>query len=184
MAGRRLIYQNWRVEEGRCRDSESSWGSVVNQWLAEWDTPGSGTLSGEIPEGRLGRIETAVTAALYELDDIERELIRHVYYSGRSIAELARQTGRAPHRLDAQLARIMRKLEKKLRSFVQNEFGIGDGGKPPCPICASPYRAAIDALIAGRDTRATWRPILKILRDQYGLALRSPQTLVGHEKYH
>lgn len=182
MAGRRLIYQNWRVEEGR-DGAEFDWGKLFDRWLGEGEDA-TGTATGAVPDGRAGRIESAVTEALALLDDSERELIRHIYYSGRTIPELSRETGRAIHRLEGQLVRTLRKLKKSLRPFVRREFGIAGAEHPNCPICRSPLRAAIDQLIASRDRNRTWRPILVTLREQYGLNLRSPQTLVGHEKYH
>jgi hypothetical protein len=78
----------------------------------------------------------------------------------------------------------MKKLEKHLAAFVKKRFGIANEVKRPCIICQSPRLAEINKLIEQRDKAATWKPVMKRLLEEFGIEIKSPQMLIGHEKYH
>ncbi len=130
-------------------------------------------------------IRTKVREALAKLSVDEREFIVLFYFVGRTYAELAESTGRALHKLEALHKRAIRRLRKELAPFVAEEFGIPLPRRvPSCPVCHSKQVEEIDAIIESRDLRSTWRPIIREIRKKFGIAVGSPQQLIGHIKYH
>lgn len=165
MPNRRLVFREWIVALGVDPDRLRITGPVES--VSNDDTS----------------VDRTVRQALRHLAENEQELVERVFFMGESIETIAEATGRETHRLQSLLNRSLEKLRACLAEFVADRYGI----EPPnadCPVCNSPYRRDIDRIIAGRDKRRTWRPILRLLREAYGLDLRAPQSLIGHEKYH
>jgi hypothetical protein len=137
------------------------------------------------PDGaRVARIREAVSAALEGLTEDEREFIVHFYFQGMSYRQIGEASGRAKHKLWALHERALRRLRQALQGFVRAEFGIEAAEDESCPICASEHREEIDALIAARDRTASWAPVMREINHRFGLRIRAPQRLIGHEKYH
>ena len=192
MSGNRVVYQNWIVEMGIDPDQLQ----ITDQWnipLLEsisLDEPSVRAISDE--ESRLGvkegensrEIQSRVRQALERLNVQEREFIVQFYFIGKSYREISEQSGRPIYKLEALHKRAVKKLKNKLNSFVQERFGIKTESDAGCPICQSPHVVQINRLISKRDKTATWKPIIKALREKYGITVRSPQVLIGHEKYH
>ena len=182
MSKQRITFQNWIVEIGfdpsrRLTDPESC-GPEAHRY----DTQLQREINSEVSE------------ALKILSENEREFIRQFYFFGRTYNQIARSSGRRVHKLEALHDRAMRKLRKSLTPFVRERFGIEiesevrsasqKNEKLHCPICESEYRGGIDKIISERNRSDTWRPVIRLLRDHYGLRIKSPQQLIGHEKYH
>ena len=53
-----------------------------------------------------------------------------------------------------------------------------------CELCNSPYRPQIDLLIEHKEDSQTWREVISEIRVKYGVTIKTPQTLIGHKKYH
>ncbi len=176
MTSNRIVYQNWIVDLGRDPAQAPEPLTPERQFGAQGiDAP-------EVE--RRNRIEEAVGAALGKLDDNECEFIERYYFMGQSFGEIAAMSGRLVHRLEALHRRAVRKLRKNLAPLVAEMFDLRTDSRPDCLICQSSERACIDRLIAERDRAGTWRPVMKQIRDDYGVRIRSPQILIGHEKYH
>ncbi|HOZ08900.1 MAG TPA: hypothetical protein PKW75_11495, partial [candidate division Zixibacteria bacterium] len=144
------------------------------------DTPGPA-----LPEPPEDSAATrAVTAALAALSDEEREFVRCFYYMGCTVAQIAGRTGRAEHRLEALRRRVERRLRARLGPFVRARYGIGADPGRACPICGAARREAIEQAIAAKRPEETWGPVLRQLRERFGLPLRSPQTILSHVKFH
>ena len=167
MSVNRITYADWIVERGRDPN-----GTVT-----------IGKLSGA-EEARVERIRETVSRALEGLTEDEREFVVRFYFQGMSYRRIAEDSGRARHKLRALHGRALRRLKQALAPFVREEFGLESGLSRSCPICDSEHREEIDALIAARDRKATWRPVIIEINRRFGLKLRAPQTLIGHEKYH
>ena len=110
--------------------------------------------------------------------------IIHFYYMGESYREISEKTGRAIYKLTALHNRSIKKLKNRLAVFVRERFGVKNKKIGKCPVCDSEYRGEIDEIIANRDKKATWKPVIKLLKDRYGLVINTPQVLIGHTKYH
>lgn len=124
-----------------------------------------------------------VDRALALLEEEERELIIQMHYLGRSFEEIARRSGRQPHRLAALHKRAFQKLRWWLGAHVEETYGIVNR-RPACPICDSPFRVEIDRILSSRDKTLTWKPVLDVIRAQYGMIFGSPQRLMTHERFH
>jgi hypothetical protein len=171
MGANRITIQNWIVDLGidpnRLRQS------------ANPDEPES-----HAPPDSSDGIDTAVQLALRSLSDEEREFVTLYFFMGKSARELAEDSGRSVHKLEALHKQVIRKLRQRLAPFVEQRFGLSTALQSDCPICNSPNRERIDQIISSRDRTCTWRHVLDRLRKEFRLSIRSPQSLIGHEKYH
>ena len=103
---------------------------------------------------------------------------------GESYREISEKTGRAVYKLTALNNRAVKKLKNRLAVFVREKFDIKTQKTFNCPICNSKYREEIDNIIANRDKKATWKPVIKLIKERYDLTINTPQVLIGHAKYH
>lgn len=205
MAKRRMISIDWIEALGRWPQSETE---QIGENPTEENDPQLISLD-DVPENVLGvlnvpvsltprgiRIENAVREALKKLGEEERELVQRYLMAGQSMTEMAELTGRRVHRLTTQYQRALRKLRKYLAPLVAREFGdavADERGRDEevyaaeslsCPICLSAYRMEIDSIIAARRPDSTWRPVIRKLRESYGIVITTPQILIGHQRYH
>lgn len=193
MPRNRIVYQNWIVDLGydpSLRNRTEIWHEGDTE-LISLDTPDAELIDTETvshTDNMAIRIQQQVSRSLLCLTDEEREFITQFYFMGRTYKTISEKTGRAIYKLEALHKRALRKLKKELLPFVSKHWHItitkNQSNRNSCPICRSSYRNEIDQLIANRDKTKTWRPVLQILREQYGIIIRSPQILIGHEKYH
>ncbi len=192
MSGKRVIYRNWIVDFSRDpRDDqienrpERDPGSVISlDGLADWAQDGlESVLCGENTEDSQV-ISDAVNEALSGLDEEDREMIQRFHFMGQTYVAMAEETGRSVYRLEGLHRRAVKKLRKKLAAFVRDRYELAVESNTSCPICASPRRAEIDRLISHRDKTKPWTQTIGTLKKEYGIKITTPQTLIGHEKYH
>lgn len=185
MARNRLTYQNWIVDIGRDPGSAFEQSNNPDALLTD-----GGESTGLFPsvDKALPPLEEEliqkVRSALDGLTDDEREFIIRFYYMGQSYQKISKQTGRVAHRLVSLHNRAINKLKANLSGFVRLRFDLEPSLKKICPLCESSQVEQINRLIITRDKRQTWRPVLKALKDNYGITVSSPQLLIGHERYH
>ena len=174
----RVIYQNWIVDLGRAPREDR------NGSKADFE-PQPVSLEALAEENeRRKLVQREVAEALSRLTDDEREFIERFYFIGESYRRIARKSGRAIYKLEAIHKRALKKLRKELRPLVARFYNLEQQPVRKCPICNSPYRSQIDLLIKHRDKSATWKEIIGILKEEFGLKIATPQILIGHEKYH
>ena len=192
MSGNRVVYQNWIVEMGfdpAQSRTAGNWGDPPLEPIS-LDEPSACAISNEESQRvieereKASEIRSRVRKTLKRLSMQEREFIAQFYFMGKSYREMSEQSGRPIHKLEALHKRAVKKLKKELGGFVRERFGVETGSDADCLICRSPHVAEINRLISQRDKTATWKPIIKTLRDKYSLKVSSPQMLIGHEKYH
>ena len=134
---------------------------------------------------RTNLICRTVQAAIERLEPDEKLVIREFWYQGRTYRQIAAGLGRPRHRIETIHRRARRKLRRLLADFVEQLWGIQPRRpRRKCMICESPFRARIDRILAARKATETWRPVMQILREDFGLHIRSPQTLISHQKFH
>jgi RNA polymerase sigma factor (sigma-70 family) len=190
MSSNRVVYQNWIVEIGRDPAKLRKQGARGNSELISLDDLAAATISSEAVRRAITEqkntevIRHAVQKALKKLDEQGRDFITQFYFIGKTYRQISEQSGRPIHKLEALHKRTLKKLKKELSSFVREHFGIESRLEGNCPICRSSFLPQINRLIAKRNKTATWKPIIKTLREKYRLKITSPQVLVGHEKYH
>ena len=188
MGRERIIYRDWIVELGR-EPSEiareiSRWAEVNghhNRKVAGLD---GSLLSADIDTEKVVRIKEAVNKALESLEVEEREFVVRFYYMGQSYTELAELTGRPVHKLETLHRRVVRRLRNQLAPLVDDGCNPRQEEIHRCPICLSPRRREIDELIRERKPGQTWRRIMKHLKREFEIDIKSPSTLTVHEKYH
>jgi DNA-directed RNA polymerase specialized sigma24 family protein len=187
---RRIKYRNWITEVGfdprkdhRAAEEHRQQIFVsMGDWvkgISDEDATGSAA-----ERQRIALIKERVALAISQLTDDEREFVERFYYSGETFREISERSGKAIYRLEALQRRALRRLRKLLKEFVAETFGMKGPAVGRCPLCESPHRAEIDQLIRERDRNRSWRPVVKEISEKFGIAVRSPMTLIGHEKYH
>jgi hypothetical protein len=167
MSSERITYQNWIVELGHDPDLPP----VI---------PGENPLS----EDRTQSVRERVSAAMDRLDEQEREFVILFHYQGKTYRSISASSGRPVHRLETLHHRALKKLKRELAGWVELTYGIPSLKNADCSLCNCSERSAIDQLIAERNPRESWKPVLDQLRERFGLTISSPQLVIGHEKYH
>ncbi len=133
---------------------------------------------------RQKRIRQAVHRELEKLPFHEKEFIELYWFQGRSICEIAALLGKKPYKLECLNRRIQRKLKSRLMDFVNSEFGLDITKSSRCIICNHADRKEIDILLKSKAPEETFKRIIKILKNEYGIKIRTPQIIIGHIKYH
>jgi hypothetical protein len=155
---------------------------VFLDWIYE---VGSQNVFGQQGKSELQKeIIARVREAVNSLPVNERDFISMYWFEGRSIRELSELLGKKPHKLDGMNRRIIRKLKLKLAEYVSERFGVVEKEQTSCIICAHPERDEIDGILLAKKPDQTFRPIYKLLSEQFGLKISTPQVLIGHMKYH
>ncbi len=167
MPSNRIVYQNWIVELGFDP-------SQIRNFL---ETIEAGSDESE-------EIDRQVRSAIESLDEDEMEFVIRFYFMGQGYNEISDKSGRANHKLEALHKRAIRKLKARLQPLVKKRFGIKAKKGRACPVCDSPHRSRIDKIILKRKTEETWSPVMKRIYEKFGVKITSPQTLIGHKKYH
>lgn len=163
MPSNRIVYRDWIVQLGR-----------------DPALPVTGT--GDRKSQQM--IEEAVERALKTLTEDEREFIQRFYNMGQTYRQIAESTNRAQYRLEALHRRAIKRLRKQLLPLVKELYGLNEEIPADCILCRSEHREEIDRVIAERDRTGTWRPVIREIRERFGLKISTPQILIGHEKYH
>jgi hypothetical protein len=140
------------------------------------------TVTGDIEGGN--EVDLVVRWALESLEEDEMEFIIRFYFMGQGYPEISEKSGRKIYKLEALHKRAIRKLSSKLKVFVNRRFGIRHRKTGHCPVCESPFHRAINEIISNREDGSTWRPVMQEIYEQFGIKIKSPQTLIGHWKYH
>lgn len=159
-------------------------GMKFSSWIGEAGRePAWTTDYGLATRRRQERRVAVVQGALERLAPLERAILQRHFWEGASLAEIALENGSRLERVLTQYRGALRKLERFMRDFAQDEFGI-EGTVERCVICAAPQRRAIEALLATRRPGEGFRRVMAVLELRFGVRLVSKQTLVGHLKYH
>jgi hypothetical protein len=166
MSQHRLIYRNWIADLGRDPDRSSRITTL----------PDCGTETQVVGE--------AVEEALAELTEDEREFIERYYYMGQTFVDISELSGRSVNRLETLHRRALAKLKRRLAPLADHLYGVEKKAGPECPICQSADRDAVDRIIRGKPESEPWGTTLSRIRREFGLTVKSPQTLIGHMRYH
>ena len=162
----KMIYQDWIVEIG-CDPNHR------DEIAVRHDEPAP-------DEGLVAEVNRAINT----LTEIEQDFIHLYYFSGRTLMQIARKCNTSYSRVGYLHNRIIRKLRKELAAFVRNRFDLIVSVDETCPICRSCHKEQINDLIRKKGKEETWRRIIGILKSKYGIIIKTPQTLIGHQKYH
>jgi len=134
--------------------------------------------------GRQMRIGQAVRLELEKLPDSEREFVELYWFQGRSTSEIARLLNCKPYNLVNLNRRIMRKLKNSLADFVEEEFRLRADHQGKCRICCHPDVEKINLKLKSKKPHETYRGLIRLLKTDYGIDIKTPQAIIGHLKYH
>ncbi len=130
------------------------------------------------------RVAIAVRSALKKMSDVESEFIERYYFKGESYLKIGQVLRWMPYRVEALHRRAVKKLRKHLAVFVKKEFDVDIEIRYECPLCKSPSKDEINRLIKDKKPEETWKNIIKALKEKYKITIKTPQILIGHQKYH
>ena len=188
MAKNRLIFQNWLVEIGYDPKLGGPHKNDIEQVSIDELFESGFDITQDIPSSqqinRSEIIQHAVKDALAKLDDDEREFIIRFHFMGEKYVEIAEKSERELYSLVSMHNMVIKKLKQYLKQFVKEQFSVEEPKQATCLICNSPHKKEIDKLIIARDTKSTWKHIIQHVDKNYNIKIKSPQILIGHEKYH
>lgn len=130
------------------------------------------------------RVIAAVQSEIAKLTELEQEFIRMYWFEGMSTAQISDLLGKKVYKLEGMSRRIQRKLKNRLSEFVSREFDVESGSSKKCLICSSQYRAQIDQMLKSKKPEQTYKHIIKTLKNDFGITVKTPQIIIGHQKYH
>ncbi|MFZ1682633.1 MAG: hypothetical protein WAU88_00750 [Candidatus Zixiibacteriota bacterium] len=186
MKWEKIVYQNWVVDSAyHGEEDENDLCTTGRRKRPDRQPVHVKLVSVEAAEDvALTRLREQVGVAVAQLCYEQREFIERFYYAGESYFEIARGLHHAPRRLETVHRQALKRLRKILAPLVRSYYGITKDAATGCPICQSEHRETIDDLIGNRDRTRYWQPVMREIRDKYGIRIKSPMTLIGHEKYH
>lgn len=176
MGWRRIRFQEWLVELGYDPDIEGS----KREGGADFRTTNNECAD---DPARRELLEESVRNALRKLTSNEREIVERVHYMGQTYRQISRKSGREITRLEALHRRAIKRLRKELAPLVKQLYGI-ESPIPRCVICRSPLRRELDLILENHDQKRGWGAVMRRIATEYGITIRSAQTLIGHKKYH
>ncbi len=188
MAKNRLIFQNWLVEIGYDPKLGGPHKNKIEQISIDELFDSGFDITFEIPDSqqtnRSEIIQQAVKAALEKLDDDEREFIIRFYFMGEKYIEIAEKSDRELYSLVSLHNIAIKKLKRNLKQFVKEQFAVEEPKQSKSYIRDYEHKDAIDKMIVDKHPKATWKKIIGHVAKRYNIKIKSPQILIGHEKYH
>ena len=158
---------------------------VYQDWIVNLGYDPSGPRPDQLsPTEYNSNIIAAVNDALTGLDREEAAFIRLFYYQGKGYREIGEISRREIYRLEALHRRALRKLKTRLTASLAETVPLPTCTPPACVLCRHPDREKIDRLIVSKPDTETWKPIIDILKQEFGIKIGTPQCLIGHKKYH
>ena len=129
-------------------------------------------------------IDRQVRAAVEKLLPTERQFVEQFYFQVRSYQEIAGIMKKKSCKLERLHKRALGKLRIVLADFVEEQFKLKLRKETNCVICKSPFRKELDELIRGKREEETYSRLIKTFRQRYGINVKTPQTIIGHERKH
>ncbi|MCH9031495.1 MAG: hypothetical protein IIB00_04465 [candidate division Zixibacteria bacterium] len=179
MARNRVSFEDWisalcvSPERERSRDRD---------WVPDSKTD---KREREATEERADKISREVRRAMELLDSGERESIELYYFMGESLENIPVRLSVSKRQVEKNLRVGTLKMKRILYQFVRESFQLKNApSQPNCLICASSDRNMAEKIIKSKKPEEPWRRIIRELREKLGIEIRTPQTLIGHVRYH
>ena len=129
-------------------------------------------------------LEEKVEQALNRLDSAEGEFIRHFYFDCKSYDQISEIMNKTKDRLERIHRSALEKLKFSLMGFVSQRYKIKISPERKCSICSHPERVKLEELIRAKRREETWKRVLRTLKDEFDLEIKTPQILINHQKRH
>jgi hypothetical protein len=148
--------------------------------------------SSSIVYKEMSREETnqRVREAVGRLSPLERQFIEHFYFECKSYNQIALILNRKIYKLERIHYRALNKLRILLSDYVKTRFNLSLPEETDlkmnsrCIICKSPFRQELDKLIKAKKEGETYRSLIRIFKQKYGLEIKTPQVIIGHKRKH
>jgi RNA polymerase sigma factor (sigma-70 family) len=132
-----------------------------------------------------------VREAMERLSPLERQFVEHFYFEDKTYREISVILNKSIHRLERIHHRALGKLKMLLFDYVKTRFKLNlpeqkdlKAQTSCCIICKSPFRQELDNLIQAKKEEETYKSIIRIFKEKYGLKIKTPQVIIGHKKKH
>jgi len=158
-------------------------------YFFDWEIELYGCLNNELSDSkanikRKGLIDREVKKAVKKLTDEERQFIEKFYFEFKSYQEIAGILKKRVYELERIHKRALDKLRILLANFVKDHFNLEVSQKTDCVICNSPFRPELDELIKNKKKEETNARLIRIFSQRYGLEIKTPQVIIGHQNKH
>ena len=147
-------------------------------WFCQKTSAGNSSQSQDI------ELSQKVREALDRLEPSEREALELFHFLARPLDEISAQMNLTRRGVERRIRSGRLKLRRLLAGYVQTRYGIMTGPERRCTICEAEKRLEAEKIILSKSPEETWRRVLRVLREELNIQVGSPQTLVGHMKYH
>jgi len=129
-------------------------------------------------------IDWQVRKAVKKLSKEKRLFIESFYFEFKSYQEIAGILKKRVYKLERIHKRALDKLRILLAHFVKDRFQLEVSQKTDCVICNSPFRPELDELIKNKKKEETNARLIRIFSQRYGLEIKTPQVIIGHQNKH
>lgn len=125
-----------------------------------------------------------VRGAVERLSPLERQFVEYFYFEDKSYREISVLSNKSIRRLERIHRRALGKLKMLLSNYVKTRFKLNLPEQTDCIICKSPFRQELDKLIQAKKEKETYKSLIRIFKEKYGLKIKTPQVIIGHRKKH
>ena len=125
-----------------------------------------------------------VREAVGRLSPLERQFVEYFYFEDKTYPEISPILNKSLHRLERIHHRALTKLKMLLSDYVKTRFKVDLPDDTDCIICKSPFRQELDKLIQAKKEEETYKSLIRIFKEKYGLKIKTPQVIIGHQRKH
>ena len=125
-----------------------------------------------------------VRGAVGRLSFLERQFVEYFYFEYKSYREISVLLNKKIHKLEKIHSRALGKLKILLSNYVKTRFKLNIPEETECIICKSPFRQELDKLIQAKKEEETYKSLIRIFKEKYGLPVKTPQVIIGHKRKH
>lgn len=168
----RIRYLDWAIEHFGYADPE-----MEKKGMPELSTEEKSSIVDEETNLR-------VREAVGKLTPLEREFIEYFYFECKSYQVISQILNKKIHKLERIHNRALSKLKTLLSDYVEARFNLSTPEETDCIICKSPFRHELDKLIQAKKEEETYKSLIRIFKQKYGLDVKTPQVIIGHKKKH
>jgi RNA polymerase sigma factor (sigma-70 family) len=174
----RIRYLNWATELFGYSDPE-----IENKVLTELSSEEKSSAVDDVDLLR-EEIDHKVREAVGKLSPLERQFIEYFYFEYKSYQEVSLILNKTIRKLERIHHRALTKLKILLSDYVKTRFKLSVPEETDCMICKSPFRQELDKLIKAKKKEETYKSLIRVFKEKYGLEIKTPQVIIGHKRKH
>lgn len=174
----RIRHLNWAAELFGYSDPE-----IENKILTELSSEEKSSVVDDEDPFR-EQTNQKVREAVNKLSTLEREFIEYFYFECKSYKEISLILNKTVRKLERIHNRALTKLKMLLSDYVKTRFNLSIPEETDCMICKSPFRQELNELIQAKKEEETYKSLMGVFKEKYGLEIKTPQVIIGHKKKH